>query len=192
MQELELVNIMMQKHQRTFTVYTPEMSVTNHLPTREKHLKNMAISDHLRLLDRFYFLNRQNGYYALLGFGRSTSCSDISSFFLKLYASLLSFEMNFKRMWTVNLDRAERASILLPNDVGQLERSIYRDKSKHEVPLSEMEFRCLEKISFNKTIKEAARELGLSPRTVETYLNRIRAKTGARSKAELGLLLHAN
>jgi DNA-binding CsgD family transcriptional regulator len=54
-----------------------------------------------------------------------------------------------------------------------------------EVPLSSQEFKCLAWLSRGKTAKEAARMMGLSPRTVESYMDNVRFKTKIDSRSKL-------
>ncbi len=51
--------------------------------------------------------------------------------------------------------------------------------------LTRRESEVLDKIAAGKSSKEAARDLGVSPRTVETHRARIMAKLGARNAADL-------
>ena len=51
--------------------------------------------------------------------------------------------------------------------------------------LSKREWECLSKFAMGKTYKGIANILSLSPRTVESYLNQIKEKTGISSKAKL-------
>lgn len=51
--------------------------------------------------------------------------------------------------------------------------------------LSKREWECLSRFSQGKTYKEVANALSLSSRTIETYLNNIRNKTGISSKSKL-------
>lgn len=53
------------------------------------------------------------------------------------------------------------------------------------VSLSKREWECLGKFAEGKAYKGVANALSLSPRTVETYLNQIKEKTGITSKAKL-------
>jgi DNA-binding CsgD family transcriptional regulator len=51
--------------------------------------------------------------------------------------------------------------------------------------LSAQELHCIFYMSQGKTAKEIARLMGLSPRTIEYYLDNIRRKTGCRRKVEI-------
>ena len=53
------------------------------------------------------------------------------------------------------------------------------------ISLSKREWECLSGMAQGKTYKGVANTLSLSPRTVETYLNQIREKTGVASKSKL-------
>lgn len=51
--------------------------------------------------------------------------------------------------------------------------------------LSEREWECLSRLSQGKTYKEVASALLLSPRTIETYVNNIKEKSGIFCKSKL-------
>lgn len=53
------------------------------------------------------------------------------------------------------------------------------------VILTKQETECMKLLCFGKTAKEIGQELGLSPRTVESYLERIKAKSGLLYKSDL-------
>jgi DNA-binding CsgD family transcriptional regulator len=55
----------------------------------------------------------------------------------------------------------------------------------HQVILSEREKVCLHYLSEGLTMKEIAQKLMLSPRTVETYLERIKKKLNCKTKADV-------
>lgn len=54
-----------------------------------------------------------------------------------------------------------------------------------DILLSQRESACLRLLSSGKTAKEIARVLELSHRTIESYINNIRQKTGLRTRSEL-------
>lgn len=62
-------------------------------------------------------------------------------------------------------------------------------KDGEYIPLTYREKECLFFIAQYKTVKEIARELGISPRTVETHIQSMKAKAGCHTKSSLlGLL----
>jgi len=66
-------------------------------------------------------------------------------------------------------------------------RSWSREHENHNLDavLSRRERQVLELIMTGATSKETGRQLGISPRTVETYRNKLLEKTGARGTAQL-------
>jgi DNA-binding CsgD family transcriptional regulator len=58
-------------------------------------------------------------------------------------------------------------------------------ETRKRLSISTRELECLSHLTTGKTSKEIARELNLSPRTVDSYLNNIRNKTGCITKREL-------
>jgi len=55
---------------------------------------------------------------------------------------------------------------------------------KTETPLSKRESEILQKVAYGSTTKQVARELGISPHTVKTHLERIFEKLGANDRAQ--------
>lgn len=66
---------------------------------------------------------------------------------------------------------------------------IFGESSSLLGDLSPRELHCLTRWAQGQTIKEIANDLNLSPHTIQTYLKRIRDKTGLHSKAQLLSLL---
>jgi len=63
--------------------------------------------------------------------------------------------------------------------------------SSKSYSITEREFDCLKGLSLSQTCKEIGKTLQISPRTVETYLQRIKDSVDVRSKQELlSLLTH--
>jgi len=55
---------------------------------------------------------------------------------------------------------------------------------KPQTPLSKRESEILQKVAYGATTKEVARDLGISPHTVKTHLERIFEKLGANDRAQ--------
>jgi DNA-binding NarL/FixJ family response regulator len=58
------------------------------------------------------------------------------------------------------------------------------DKRPDPTPLSRREKEILQKVAYGATTKEVARDLGISPHTVKTHLERIFEKLGANDRAQ--------
>jgi DNA-binding NarL/FixJ family response regulator len=58
------------------------------------------------------------------------------------------------------------------------------DKDSSQVPLSKRETEILQKVAYGATTKSVAEELGISPHTVKTHLERIFEKLGANDRAQ--------
>jgi two-component system, NarL family, response regulator DegU len=57
-------------------------------------------------------------------------------------------------------------------------------EQRPQTPLSRRESEILQKVAYGATTKEVARELGISPHTVKTHLERIFEKLGANDRAQ--------
>jgi len=62
---------------------------------------------------------------------------------------------------------------------------LFLNVNGEEIHLSMQEFKCLAWLSRGKTIKEVARIMNLSPRTVESYLDNVKLKTKIESRSKL-------
>ena len=58
------------------------------------------------------------------------------------------------------------------------------DKDSSQAPLSKRETEILQKVAYGATTKSVAQELGISPHTVKTHLERIFEKLGANDRAQ--------
>ena len=65
----------------------------------------------------------------------------------------------------------------------RVQEEIYATSKKHA--LSSRELQCLSHLSTGRTAKEIGRMLNIGPRTVETYVNRLRVKTSCQNRREL-------
>jgi len=64
-----------------------------------------------------------------------------------------------------------------------IEEVQYHDH-RPDTPLSRRELQILQKIAYGATTKEVAHDLGISPHTVKTHLERIFEKLGANDRAQ--------
>lgn len=122
---------------------------------------------------------------------------------------LEKFKYYFKNKALQLREKGEKNRILLPENfrlnlkssshdaiLAEVKTSFDKDLSLHHyelrdlnATLSKREMDCLYYLGKGFTIKGIGRELNLSPRTVEAYLNSIKDKTGCYSKNDLIKLL---
>ena len=65
-----------------------------------------------------------------------------------------------------------------------IEEAQYAGHRLETTPLSRRESQILQKLAYGATAKEVAHDLGISPHTVKTFLERIYEKLGANDKAQ--------
>jgi DNA-binding NarL/FixJ family response regulator len=57
-------------------------------------------------------------------------------------------------------------------------------EQRPETPLSRREAQIVQMVAYGATVKEVAHQLGISPHTVKTHLERVYEKLGANDKAQ--------
>lgn len=128
---------------------------------------------------RFLFLNniRQITNFCLL---YNETCSDIishnNSNTLKTFHSSMNMTLNkellFEKELNAFLKAIEARKLLFSPKLGS-------------ISLTHRETECLAQLAKGKSAKEIGRVLKISPRTVETYLNKVKEKTGKERKSNL-------
>lgn len=138
--------------------------------------------------------------YMFAGTDKSSRCAN---FFLNNYDFIIRF-INFflMKIETAPIHTArfrfafkDRLEEIFSNDNLESDQSLgtltcQNDRTLLTTPngdilLSHRESACLKLLSSGKTAKEIARVLSLSHRTIESYINNIRQKTGLRTRSEL-------
>jgi DNA-binding CsgD family transcriptional regulator len=97
------------------------------------------------------------------------------------------YKATFENGYNFELPKNKIETIFNPEEFLQavgIYNNIIKINEKN-IHLSQRELQCLKLISAGLSIKDTAKELLLSPRTVETNLNRIKDKTGVSYKSEL-------
>ena len=144
---------------------------------------------------------RHPTYVELWDFSTTQTDSLISAALNFSKLQLLSRYINFFNDKLPALDLDERNSIKFPTklnmapyekiynfdkflEVTELNRKSLIVQGKL-ITISKREWECLYMLAGGKTMKEAAKSLWLSPRTVESYLNNLKIKTGYNTKSDL-------
>ncbi len=137
-----------------------------------------------------HFINlveRHPGYIELYCFGANAHNPGIINFYLNKMDVLEKFKCYFKEASSNLLKNALKNKIVLSNSMlppykGLHECPSYAAGSYH---LTDRQADCLYYLMNGMSIKQIAKRLILSPRTVEHYLEAVKIKMGCKSRVEL-------
>lgn len=156
----------------------------------KEHIK--FIKEHLNLHHGIHFVKRYKDFYDLIAFTMPTERPRIFSYYLTHHYHFEQFTENFLKKGKDIFKAIEKDKILLPphlQDPNKAVMCLDNQASRFNIVgklgptyLTNQELLCLQLLSKGKTYKEIALRLSISPRTVETYLKRIKEKTGFSSK----------
>ncbi len=177
----------------------------------EKYNGNVSSAADLKIFHRLYIVERQSDCYVASGFGVNREAMSIFSFYLNAFSILENFVKYFEHHAKELIDYScENNRIIHPYylqkmcsleeyiqpliDPKVLDFSIQplRNNMFCGKMISDREMDCLELIGCGYTMKNAAKKLAISHRTVEQHLRNIKDKLGLSTKNQLVEIWHAN
>lgn len=171
----------------------------------EKYIKNIKIFEAENISHRIYTNISKENYFDVCGFGTNID----SSLALELFVNNFNFWDSFKEYFISIADKIiqEQYSHLIQLPITRPELVIDDHKLKserkltniqglplkhnhiiHGTKLSKQEYATIKQLAHGKTAKEIARELSISVRTVQTYVERIKYKLSCFNKNQLAEL----
>ncbi len=137
-----------------------------------------------------HFINlveRHPGYIDLYCFGANANNPGIMNFYLNKMDILEKFKCYFKEESSNLINKALKSKVILSDNMlppykGLLEYPSYALDSNQ---LTDRQADCLYYLVNGMSIKQIAKRLILSPRTVEHYLEAVKMKMGCESRVEL-------
>lgn len=144
------------------------------------------------------FVERFSDHYNLIAFATPVG-SQINNFYLNNKEKLWGFVQGFKENASSLLQKSNEKKFVVP--------TIHQDENRDElflnkkisfqttyqgihISLSDMEYKCLKLSASGFTMKGISEHLEISSRTVETYLNRVKSKSGLMTKQDLAEFFH--
>jgi DNA-binding CsgD family transcriptional regulator len=140
-------------------------------------------------------------YFEIFSFAFNKQSDNKAQFYCKNFQTLIKFANHFKIQAADLLDDRNKDKIALYPEkfdfaytennntnqfIAELDKNFgLRSPNGNFIHLTKREFESLKLISNNKTVKEAAQLLELSPRTVEAYINNMKMKLGINYKNQL-------
>lgn len=128
-----------------------------------------------------------NGYIDNFCFGSTVSNTSIVNFYLNNLDLLQRYGCDFRDRAYQLFNSYEKQKIIIPESKIVIPSVHCTDIEIAK--LSDREKQCVVLLISGKRIKEIAIELGLSPRTIESYLNNLKVKLNCRDKVELVIKL---
>lgn len=140
-----------------------------------------------KLFHGITIVNRFKKYYDCAAFAMAKPHSSPISFYMRIFHDLKTFSQLFPQMaqsllTSIESDRIHmpihqqdlnRAALLLPSRSTRI--SMSKDKNDY---VTTFELFCMQLLNEGKSYKEIGNMLTMSPRTVETYLTRMKRRTG--------------
>ena len=167
----------------------------------DKWHKVIALAKEFRFSERFYILEEHPGYYEIYGFNCDIGNTKTIQYFTERLRLLQSFIKYFKAEAAEIIQDCHENRFKLDSDyfdphskpeVLQTQEEILAQIPSRDIPqtlgavkMTPAEGKCLKLLVNGYTMKEAARELGISHRTVERHIQNLMRKCGANSSKQL-------
>lgn len=162
-----------------------------------KFQRNIQICTEIGSVHRLCFVEKKQSYFQVIIFSSSNQCRQVIDIFLNYIEFFSKFSKYVASSISRLLDREDKNQFLyLPEHDGQLNsmpkevepvfdpEAIMREISGSEL-FTVREMQCMRLLAKGFTMKGAAKELDISPRTVEQHLRNMKEKHGLHSKQSL-------
>ncbi|MDQ2994977.1 MAG: helix-turn-helix transcriptional regulator [Pseudomonadota bacterium] len=162
----------------------------------DKYQKMIAYGADCHIYNALFIIERKTDHYRFCGFGAKQSEKSVFNFYINSMPLLESFIENFEFQCR-HLIQTDSENNLIQLPSYNQKKIITTDTSTQSgsylqlnnlITFREME--CLELIAHGYTMKNAAKKLTISPRTVEMHLRNIKEKSGLHTKNQLVDIWH--
>ena len=154
-----------------------------------------ALEEKYNISEGITFVQSYKNHYDVIGFAFNDQTKESSSYFLNNVWRFEDFISEFKPHAEVFFKQMGKVCVMPPRELFDLnlERMFSENKKNKfslktaniEVYLTLQERTCLMLFNSRRSIKEIAREMEISPKSVESYLDRIKNKTGIAAREDL-------
>jgi len=160
----------------------------------------VSLAREFNIANGLCFVERHSDAYELIAFATPVNNLQAVDIYLNHLELLGNFIQCFRETKAGLIKIADKHRIVLGPDEEDINKNsmflhsqvckhktVYFQEKCHTITLREYD--CLTHLSLGKTAKEIAKALNISFRSVETYLERVKIKTGCRTKVEQFSLL---
>lgn len=194
--DLDALRKLYHSQKKLFGFRTAEYSLLDQLPTTLKHRKALELTQSFQIGNRIYFVERHSDHVELAGFGSNFHNSNFCNFCVQNMVILQSFIKYFRDEGHNLIEAAKKNPVLIaplstyqsPNqrfDRMQYVGYDFKNNKKINLSLTGQEAASLKQLGTGKTFKEAAKNLLISPPTVENHIYSAKMKSKCKSTDEL-------
>jgi DNA-binding CsgD family transcriptional regulator len=138
----------------------------------------------------FTFVERYEDYYYMFGFGAPVANKRTIDTYFNSLNSMHDFLQAFKHQQRKLITDMDKHRIKVPKSRQDCNlNKMLMNSNQRTGHLTPQELACIKGLAKGLSYKDIAKSLNLSPRTVETYLNRVRLRFDLHHKRELVELL---
>lgn len=140
-------------------------------------------------------VKRHKGYYDMIGFALAEPVFNPGSFYLNTIKAFENFSEEFERKRSDLFVTIEKEKLILPQplqDKNHKEICLPEKPRKYQIQgqagftyLTSQEVFCLQFLNQGLSYKEISKELSISERTIETYLERAKNRTGFKNRDQI-------
>lgn len=171
-------------------LYKPQIVMWDTLPSQ---LVCDAVLRPLNIDHGMYMIEPHADYCDFFGFATNKGNSSIINTYLTKLDYLQTFANYFKERASKIIQKVADKKIILPfnqniidfTDTQQTDNDIVANGHEYNAIFSARQFEVAKIFMQGKSIKDVARELKLSPRTIETHINLLKSKLKCRRSSEL-------
>lgn len=153
---------------------------------------NLARS-HFKIYHGVTLMRRNKDCYDMIAFGLPKPQQNVAAFYLTKYKIMEKCIFLFEKMHSDLIRDVKTATIALPEALRDSnyqkicleKKALQIITANGNVPITPQEFHCLQLLNMGAQQKEVANIMAISPRTVETYLSRIKDRTGLTNYMDL-------
>ena len=149
----------------------------------------VRLARQFNIANGFTFVERYEDFYYMFGFASPVGNKRAIDTYFNSLNSMHDFLQAFKYQQRKLIADIDTLRIHVPKsrqDCNLNTMLLTTQKPKH---LTAQELACIKGLAKSMSYKEIAKSLNLSPRTVETYINRVRLRYGLQYKKDLVALL---
>ncbi len=154
-----------------------------------------------------YLIERFDNYFDLFIFGTTSDNPKIINFYFNNIDVLENFTFYFKDKASKLIEKSHRNRLIIPKHMqptfGSLIAATKEDDEKQkllkqitarhykfnlhreEISFTKREIDSLKFLAYGQTVKEIAKSMNVSPRTIETHLNNVKLKLNCNKKSEI-------